>query len=46
MARIPEAEIGETLALYEELLREAVGGDVMAAEVESELAATSDRERS
>jgi hydrogenase expression/formation protein HypC len=36
--RIPESEIGETLALYEQLLREA-GDDIMAADVRSEIAA-------
>jgi hydrogenase expression/formation protein HypC len=38
--RIPESEIGETLALYEQLLREA-GDDIMAADVRSEIAAAS-----
>ena len=37
--RIPPEEIGETLALYEQLLREA-GDDVMAADVRSEIRAT------
>ena len=41
--RIPESEIAETLALYEELLR-AAAGDLMAADVTGELAATSDDE--
>ena len=36
--RIPAAEIGETLALYELLLRETAG-DVMAADVRGEIAA-------
>jgi len=36
--RIPEAEIGETLALYEHLLREAES-DIMAADVRGEIAA-------
>jgi hydrogenase expression/formation protein HypC len=36
--RIPEAEIGATLALYEQLLREAVS-DMMAADVRSEIEA-------
>ncbi len=38
--RIPAEEIGETIALYDELLRAAVGDDLMAADVRSELAAT------
>jgi hydrogenase expression/formation protein HypC len=37
--RIPPEEIGETLALYEQLLREA-GDDVMAADVRGEIRAT------
>jgi hydrogenase expression/formation protein HypC len=37
--RIPPEEIGETLALYEQLLREA-GDDVMVADVRSEIRAT------
>ncbi len=36
--KIPEAEIGETLALYELLLREAES-DMMAADVRGEIAA-------
>jgi hydrogenase expression/formation protein HypC len=36
--KIPEAEIGETLALYELLLKEAES-DMMAADVRSEIAA-------
>ena len=36
--RIPEREIGETLALYEQLLREAES-DIMAADVRSEIEA-------
>jgi hydrogenase expression/formation protein HypC len=36
--RIPEKEIGETLALYEELLREAES-DIMAADVRGEIEA-------
>jgi hydrogenase expression/formation protein HypC len=44
--RIPADEIGETLALYDELLRRAGGDDLMAADVRGELAATGDdRER-
>jgi hydrogenase expression/formation protein HypC len=37
--RIPEREIGETLALYELLLREAEREDAMAADVRGEIAA-------
>lgn len=37
--RIPEEEIGETLALYEELLRAASEEDLMAADVRGELSA-------
>ncbi len=36
--RIPEAEIGETLVLYEQLLREAEG-DIMATDIRSEIEA-------
>ena len=36
--RIPEEEIGETLALYEQLLREAES-DIMAADVRGEIEA-------
>jgi hydrogenase expression/formation protein HypC len=42
--RIPAEEIGETLALYESLLREA-GDDVMAADVRAEIEATRGRPR-
>jgi hydrogenase expression/formation protein HypC len=35
--RIPETEIGETLALYEMLLREAGATDVMAEDVRGEI---------
>ena len=41
--RIPAAEIGETLALYDELLRRASDDDLMAADVRGELAAAGDR---
>ena len=44
--RIPGSEVAETLALYEELLREAAAGDPMAAEVAGEIAATSEGEGS
>jgi len=37
--RIPEGEIGETIALYETLLAEAPGDDLMAADVRSEIEA-------
>lgn len=37
--RIPPEEIGETLLLYEQLLRES-GEDMMAADVRSEIRAT------
>lgn len=39
--RIPAAEALETLAMYEMLLREAAPGDMMAADVRSEMAAAS-----
>ncbi len=42
--KIPAAEIAETLALYELLLREAEG-DMMAADVRGEIAAAPTRER-
>jgi len=38
--RIPPEEIAETLALYEELLREA-GNDIMATDVRNEIDAAS-----
>lgn len=37
--RIPADEIGETLALYETLLREAAADDLMAGDVRGEIAA-------
>ena len=37
--RIPAEEIGETLALYEQLLRADSGEDLMAADVRGEIAA-------
>ena len=40
--RIPDEEIGETLALYEMLLREA-GADMMADDIRGEIAATAAR---
>lgn len=42
--RIPADEIGETLALYDELLRRAGDDDLMAADVRGELAAADERE--
>jgi hydrogenase expression/formation protein HypC len=41
--RIPAEEIGETLALYDELLRKAAADDLMAADVRGELDATGAR---
>ena len=38
--RIPEADIAGTLALYETLLAEAGEGDLMAADVRSEISGT------
>lgn len=38
--RIPEGEIAETLALYEQLLQEPAADDLMAADVRGEIAAT------
>lgn len=43
--RIPEEDIGETLALYESLLEEAREGDLMAADVRGEIAASRGGER-
>jgi len=40
--RIPASEIGETLALYDELLRRAGAEDLMAADVRGELQAVDD----
>ena len=40
--RIPEQEIGATLALYEELLRHAEQDDLMAADVRGEIAGAGD----
>jgi hydrogenase expression/formation protein HypC len=37
--RIPESEIGETLALYEELLASAEADDLMASDIRGEIAA-------
>jgi hydrogenase expression/formation protein HypC len=41
--RIPAEEIGETLALYESLLKESGEGDLMAADVLGELAAAPEK---
>jgi hydrogenase expression/formation protein HypC len=41
--RIPENDIAATLALYEELLQDDTAGDLMSADVRSELAATPER---
>ena len=41
--RIPETDIQGTLDLYEQLLREAGGEDLMAADVRGELAATPEK---
>jgi hydrogenase expression/formation protein HypC len=38
--RIPAAEIGETLSMYDELLKRADADDLMALDVRGELAAT------
>lgn len=40
--RIPADEIGDTLALYDEILRRAGEDDLMAADVRSELEAAAD----
>lgn len=44
--RIPDDEIAGTLALYEELLQDAGGDDLMAADVQGEMRAASWREES
>jgi hydrogenase expression/formation protein HypC len=41
--RIPQEEIGETLALYETLLEKAAAEDLMAADVRSEIEGTGGR---
>lgn len=38
--RIPDEEVAETLALFDQLLRHAGAGDLMAADVQGEIAAT------
>ena len=42
--RIPDSEIGETLALYEELIKASEQDDLMATDVRAEIAATQERE--
>ena len=42
--RIPAEEIGETLALYDELLKRAGESDLMALDVRGELAAAGERD--
>ncbi|MBL0212339.1 MAG: HypC/HybG/HupF family hydrogenase formation chaperone [Myxococcales bacterium] len=42
--RIPAEEIGETLALYDELLRRASAEDLMAADIRAELDAAGGRD--
>jgi len=37
--RIPPEEVGETLALFDQILQEDAGGDLMAEDVRSEMAA-------
>ncbi|MCX6539318.1 MAG: HypC/HybG/HupF family hydrogenase formation chaperone [Acidobacteria bacterium] len=43
--RIPESEIGETLALYEQLIAQAEQDDLMAEDVRNEIAASRDDPR-
>jgi hydrogenase expression/formation protein HypC len=43
--RIPESEIGETLALYEQLIKQAEQDDLMAEDVRNEIAASRDDTR-
>ena len=43
--RIPESEIGETLALYEQLIKQAEQDDLMAADVRGEIAGTGEQKR-
>ena len=42
--RIPASEIGETLLMYDELLRRADADDLMALDVRGELAAVGERD--
>ena len=39
ISRIPPDEVGETLALFEQVLKDATAGDLMAADVRGEIAA-------
>jgi hydrogenase expression/formation protein HypC len=39
ISRIPPEEVGETLALFEQVLKDAAAGDLMAADVRGEIAA-------
>jgi len=39
ISRIPPDEVGETLALFEQVLKDAGAGDLMAADVRGEMAA-------
>jgi hydrogenase expression/formation protein HypC len=41
--RIPAEDIGQTLALYEDLMREAAPGDLMASDVRGEIQGTGAR---
>jgi hydrogenase expression/formation protein HypC len=43
--RIPESEIAETLALFEQLLKQADQDDLMAGDVRGEIAATGEPDR-
>lgn len=43
--RIPESEIAETLALYEQLIKQAEQDDLMAEDVRNEIAASRDDPR-
>ncbi|HVP66275.1 MAG TPA: HypC/HybG/HupF family hydrogenase formation chaperone [Anaeromyxobacteraceae bacterium] len=43
--RIPPSEVGETLALFDQILKEAGSGDLMAEDVRSEIASGKERDR-
>ena len=43
--RIPESEIGETLALYEQLIKQIEDDDLMAQDVRGEIAASGEADR-
>lgn len=43
--RIPHEEVGETLALYETLLREASREDLIASDIRGEIAATGTKKK-